>query len=130
MSVIETSVTLKVLNCWSCGMSFALPLSMYRDFKVEPEVFYCPKGCRLIYGEPDWKQELRQARQDATRYKEQAADNQARAERLMRQKAAIKGQLTKTKKRVAHGVCPCCNRTFENLSRHMETKHPEYVAGS
>lgn len=29
--------------------------------------------------------------------------------------------------RAAAGVCPCCNRTFEQLGRHMTTKHPEYV---
>jgi hypothetical protein len=23
-------------------------------------------------------------------------------------------------------VCPCCQRSFQNLSRHMKTKHPEY----
>jgi len=43
-----------------------------------------------------------------------------------RQKAAAKGQLTKTKRRVANGVCPCCNRTFADLSAHMHGQHPEY----
>lgn len=23
------------------------------------------------------------------------------------------------------GVCPCCNRTFSQLSRHMQSKHPD-----
>jgi hypothetical protein len=27
---------------------------------------------------------------------------------------------------VANGVCPCCNRTFQNLARHMAGKHPDY----
>jgi len=26
-------------------------------------------------------------------------------------------------KRVHRGVCPDCNRSFENLARHMHTKH-------
>ena len=30
--------------------------------------------------------------------------------------------------RVGHGVCPCCNRTFGDLYRHMSTKHPGYAA--
>jgi hypothetical protein len=25
-------------------------------------------------------------------------------------------------------VCPCCNRSFQNLRRHMATKHPEFNA--
>jgi hypothetical protein len=28
--------------------------------------------------------------------------------------------------RIGNGVCPCCNRSFTNLRRHMTTKHPEY----
>jgi hypothetical protein len=24
------------------------------------------------------------------------------------------------------GVCPCCNRTFQQLARHMKAKHPGY----
>jgi hypothetical protein len=27
-------------------------------------------------------------------------------------------------------VCPCCNRTFENLARHMNSKHRGYAAES
>jgi hypothetical protein len=24
-------------------------------------------------------------------------------------------------------VCPCCNRTFSNLQRHMAHKHPQFA---
>lgn len=37
-----------------------------------------------------------------------------------------KGQLTKTKKRLAGGVCPCCNRSFVSLAKHMASQHPDY----
>lgn len=30
------------------------------------------------------------------------------------------------KNRVANGVCPCCNRHFENLERHMKGQHPDF----
>lgn len=46
------------------------------------------------------------------------------AQRALR---ATKGRLTKTKKRIANGVCPCCNRHFVNLERHMTGKHPDYT---
>ena len=46
-----------------------------------------------------------------------------------RSAAAYKGHLTRVKRRVGNGVCPCCNRTFKNLADHMTTKHPDY-AGS
>lgn len=40
--------------------------------------------------------------------------------------AADWAQLTKTRKRIANGVCPCCHRTFQNLARHMAGQHPAY----
>ncbi|WP_159103999.1 hypothetical protein [Rhodopseudomonas sp. B29] len=45
-----------------------------------------------------------------------------------RRAAAARGQVTKIKNRVGHGVCPCCNRTFANLARHMAGEHPGYTA--
>jgi DNA repair exonuclease SbcCD ATPase subunit len=51
------------------------------------------------------------------------------AERLGHQLIAARGQMTKLRNRVGKGVCPCCNRSFENLKRHMVSKHPDYAAG-
>lgn len=45
---------------------------------------------------------------------------------LKRKCSAIKGVATRIKRRVSAGVCPCCNRTFQCLARHMATKHPDY----
>jgi hypothetical protein len=39
---------------------------------------------------------------------------------------AGKAQVTKLKKRASAGVCPCCNRTFSNMARHMAHQHPEF----
>lgn len=38
-----------------------------------------------------------------------------------------RGVVTKTKNRIGKGVCPCCNRTFVELARHIATKHPDYA---
>lgn len=35
------------------------------------------------------------------------------------------GELKQMQKRVHAGVCPCCNRTFANVARHMQSKHPD-----
>lgn len=45
-------------------------------------------------------------------------------EMRLRQLSAARGQVTRIKNRVGNGVCPCCNRSFGNLHRHMQTKHP------
>jgi uncharacterized small protein (DUF1192 family) len=52
---------------------------------------------------------------------------EADAESAKRSRNAYKGLFGRTKKRVAAGVCPCCNRTFENLARHMAGEHPGYA---
>jgi hypothetical protein len=51
-------------------------------------------------------------------------DERDTAERRRRAEKAAK---TKIKNRVAKGVCPCCNRTFQNLADHMKSKHPDYA---
>jgi hypothetical protein len=38
----------------------------------------------------------------------------------------VKGVKTRMANRIKHGVCPCCNRTFLNLQRHMTTQHPSF----
>lgn len=49
---------------------------------------------------------------------------QAQAERD--QRLAAERELKKIQTRVKGGVCPCCNRSFVQLTRHMKTKHPDY----
>ena len=37
----------------------------------------------------------------------------------------MKDKLARKLKRVGRGVCPECNRTFQNLASHMACKHGE-----
>jgi hypothetical protein len=59
---------------------------------------------------------------------ERAQHDQTRADRdaNRRQLSASRGQVTKIKNRVGNGVCPCCDRSFTNLRRHMSTQHPAW----
>jgi hypothetical protein len=66
-------------------------------------------------------------RRDLDRAKQNAARLEDEAAAARRREIAAKGQLTKHRKRSAAGTCPCCNRTFANMGRHMKTKHPEFV---
>ncbi len=49
------------------------------------------------------------------------------AEHQRKRVNALRGVVTRTKKRIANGTCPCCTRTFTNLARHIAAKHPDYV---
>jgi hypothetical protein len=112
--------------CAGCGMDFSVPDWFLTGRREDGQTFYCPAGHHLSFR----KTELDRLRERADRLSAQnthLADQAAAAERALR---ATKGQVTKLKKRVANGVCPCCNRSFANLARHMSGQHPDFEAPS
>lgn len=129
MTLWEATDTLTVLRCW-CGIQHAVPRSLANEQKRKHDerekdlVIYCPLGHGgVVSGEG------RAERLEKQLAAERARHDQTRAERDQHERSlrAERGAKTKLKKRLAGGVCPCCQRTFENLGRHMKTKHPEYA---
>lgn len=116
-------VNLTAMTCGGCGIAFAMPDKYYRELVSENGSFYCPRGCsRKFIGktkEEELKEQLEVERQQKIHWQREAKTARGSA-------AAFKGQITKTKKRVAKGVCPCCNRYFVNLHRHMDSQHKDY----
>lgn len=55
----------------------------------------------------------------------EARDQILKTERRL---SATQGVVTRIKNRVGKGVCPCCNRYFANVHRHMANQHPEFAA--
>ncbi|WP_108665129.1 hypothetical protein [Euzebya rosea] len=110
--------------CCNCGMAFAMPISFKDQRLADGKTFSCPAGHEQHYtarkDEVDSLKRQLAAERGNRRHTEELLDREKRS------KAAYKGQLTRTRKRVAAGVCPCCNRSFENLARHMSGQHPEW----
>lgn len=138
MSAITLDVELNVLSCCACGMTFAVPKSWETDRRREHDTWYCPNGHGQHFpGKTDaekakaeaekLRSELALSRQNGKYLRDRVREEREAKERQKRRAAAFKGHLHRTKRRVANGVCPCCNRHFEDLHRHMETKHPEYA---
>lgn len=125
---ITATQTFTVVDPGCCGVKFAMNDSMLEARKNNHRTWYCPNcGCHLHY--PGESEEERLRRQ----LEHERDVSQSRAEQLRRQEyrtRAAKANLTKFRKRVGKGVCPCCNRTFQNLARHMASQHPEEVAES
>lgn len=106
-------------ECCKCHMQFAVTRDFYDQRKADKATFYCPAGHPMHY----------------TVSTEQRLQQQIERERLMREAAESRAasavnqrdQIAKAHKRmrtrVMNGVCPCCNRTFQNLMGHMKTKH-------
>lgn len=124
--------------CWKCKCEVWIPDALYEAAQKtkhdsRPIGFYCSYGHHAVFvaGETD-EQKLRRERDQLAQRIAQKDDyirevSEAR-EAAERRAAAARGQVTKLKKRAGAGVCPCCNRTFLALQKHMTQKHPEFIA--
>src|SRR6266568_3101123 len=117
------TVVLEEVTCKSCGITHAVPQRLLEGLQQTGGYYYCPNGHRWGWGESD-----------ADRLRQQLKAEQGQRKKVEAQLVAAQDQLQATerealrhKKRVANGVCPCCQRTFVQLQRHMKTQHPDYT---
>lgn len=119
----SVSTTLITEECYSCHCIFAMPTDLHdraqRDHSIP---FWCPNGHRQVFAGKTVEQKLRERVEAEQLRTRQARDQAEAAERTAR---AYTGQATKIKRRVLRGVCPFCDRSFENVTRHMESKHSD-----
>lgn len=122
-AVLTFAETMNSLTCSECGIVFALPAFYMTKRREDHKAFHCPNGHQQHYpAETEaekLKKELEQQKKRTTWAESQAAEERARADRAA-------GELTKLKARVNNGVCPCCQRSFVNLRRHLASKHPDF----
>lgn len=118
MPSLDYTETLAVTTCW-CGINLAIPanlLSFARNHKGHS--IYCPLGHTFVFTD-SFEEQLKRERQ-----RHEATRSLLHAEE--RSHSATRGQLTRARKRAAAGVCPCCQRTFQNVARHVASKHPDF----
>lgn len=123
MGKFADNVWFEIEHCCRCSMAFAMPVDFQNARRRDHQNFYCPAGHAQHYVGKSEEQKLREQLQGA-------ADDLARA-RMARDLAneeveKVRKAHNRMRQRVMNGVCPCCNRTFENLRRHMHDKHPEF----
>ena len=122
-------VELYTIHCGKCGGTYAIN-ERYRQKRYEEgNGWNCPYcECKWGYFTNNMKKELEQAK--GKLQTELARHDQTRAalRETERRRRAEKGAKTRIKNRVKNGVCPCCNRYFANLHRHMENQHPDFTA--
>lgn len=94
------------------------------------EQFYCPQGHGQHFtGENETEKLKRQVAQLQTTIEYKEARVQSLREDVARQTKktrAYKGHFRRIATRVKAGICPCCNRTFQDLARHMSGEHPSF----
>lgn len=119
----EVTVRLGRVTCCNCGIVFAFDENRIKTLKRTHKEFYCPNGHSQYWpGESDIERERRLK----NHYKDMMETAQQQRDSARNKARAEKAAKTRLKNRVKRGVCPCCNRTFQNLARHIETKHPEF----
>jgi 3'-phosphoadenosine 5'-phosphosulfate (PAPS) 3'-phosphatase len=129
--VFTVSGELVTKTCPACGVIYAMP----EEFdtwcrKKSHRNFYCPAGHQLHYPGKSEEQKLREANEALARERARHDQTQAQLRAQKAQTTRARNERDKIKTRVAHGVCPCCNRTFKQLAAHMQRKHPEFVAAT
>ena len=143
---METTISTKLagITCPSCGGVYAIAA----EYKEEAQrlgsfqkCWTCPY-CKTErgYGESAHSREKKRLEAELAAAKNSALVNASHAAKAREQRDSalkeaehfrhsrdgVKGVLAKERKRVGNGICPCCNRSFSNLQRHMHTQHPDY----
>lgn len=115
---IQKQVTMVLVECGGCGVPFCLSDSFISERRRDHKTWYCPNGCGRCYPAKNETEKLREELEKERAFSSRKISECIRLENDLMDAA-------KKAKRIHAGVCPCCNRTFQNLARHMATKHPE-----
>jgi NMD protein affecting ribosome stability and mRNA decay len=122
MSTLTFQQQLETTSCADCGIAFAVPDWFDRERRNTHRTFWCPNGHSLSY---EGKNEAERERERRIRAEARAARAEDQAETAERRRRAEKGAKTRVLNRVKNGVCPFCHRSFEDLQRHMDSKHTD-----
>lgn len=134
MSIIPKFATVEIesVHCGAdnCDALVVMPAKVMQAFRDSHKTWYCYRGHPRHFPGESKEERLKQKLENTEKMlrsqikrTEWAQEAERKAELSRR---ATKGQLTKTKNRIKNGVCPCCNRTFVDLGRHMAGQHPDY----
>lgn len=119
-------------TCAKCNERFCLEEGTHAALKKSGHSFHCPWGHSLSF--PRGESEIDKLRRERDRLKQSIAYEQDRVREAEAEAAhqrnranGYKGHATRITKRAKAGVCPCCNRSFAALARHMATQHPTFT---
>lgn len=122
---------LEVTVC-TCGVLFAAPSKLLNSRRETGDDFYCPNGHVLVFTDYEnkrLKKKLDRERERSGRLAAELDQTEAARRAEKAAKTRIKQDRDRTRARIAEGVCPCCNRTFKDVARHMKSQHPDFRPG-
>lgn len=125
METLTRTQTFEGIVCCRCDLKFFVP-SEWRAKCADDENlwWYCPNGHRQHYPGKSDEQKQRERAQFAEQRARRVEEERDSLKYSVRAQKAAK---TRLKNRIKNGICPCCNRSFANLKRHMDGQHPDYA---
>lgn len=116
-----------VNQCGTCAVWHTIPEVIYKSCVAEGGFWHCPNGHSRGFAKGADQIERENIRRERDSLKQNAARlaDEIAAERKRADDAEKK--VVQIRRRAAAGVCPCCNRTFLNVQKHMKTKHANVV---
>jgi len=125
--MIPVTLDFFIETCCTCGIPFGVSKDFNEECRRMGKSFFCPNGHTQSYGKS--AADIVREEKAVLERRLQAELNEARHLQLVAEKerdSAIR-KSRKIERRIAKGVCPCCNRTFEDIARHMATKHKDFA---
>ncbi len=128
MAQVSFVVNFVIQECCNCGMQFAVTEEFEQRKRRDHTSFYCPAGHGQHFKAMSDIEKVRREKIEAEN-RLQVQLNESRHAQLVAEKALAEEtkKRRKIEKRIASGVCPCCNRQFDDLHRHMKSKHKEFA---
>ena len=125
---LRQTIEMVDMECVNCGTPFAWPKTLKEARLRDGQNFYCPNGHIMSWTETEamrLRKMLDEANRKSTALAQQVREAQEAEQRAVDERKRVEREAKRIKRRIQGGVCPCCNRTFINLGRHMKTKHPD-----
>lgn len=110
----------EIIRPGCCGQPFAFAKATIRQKRFSNTQWFCPHcgAVRVFTGKSEEQKRIEKLQHEHKRMQQEVIRERDRAQR-------VSNQYSRMRKRIQNGVCPCCNRTFQNLARHMATQHPD-----
>jgi hypothetical protein len=126
---MNVTTELEQTTCW-CGTPFMLPKRLLESAQKSGHTIYCPHGHTVAWKETEadkLRRERDRLRQETARLEDEKREAWATANAQLDRARKAESKVKTMTKRAAAGTCPCCQRTFSNMSTHMKRQHPEYI---
>lgn len=120
MTTYADTIGFITVSCYKCGVLFGMTQKLQKQRLTDRKLFFCPNGHDQHYFGPSEESKLKD---ELARKESMLEAERARASTLQTERDAVSRAHSRMRSRVMNGVCPCCNRTFQNLLRHMQTEH-------